>query len=234
MTTTTPSPTPAPSAPRTGIGGARVVSALQSQGAVITVVLAALLVLRRSAVRPPVRDGVQRSVRARGRRQVRSRRAGHDSGDHDRRHRPLGWRCRPAGRRGRRAAERARAARRHPRRGRRRHCRRSRERAPGDPAAPAAVHRDPRDAAGGAGSRRPALARRRSDRRRLQRVPGPRVVVAARSARGRARGSSCCTCSSRPSSGGRRSGARCWRSAATRTRRGSWACGSTWSRPPST
>jgi ribose transport system permease protein len=41
--TTTPTPAAAPSAPRTAVGSARVVSALQSQGAVITVVLAALL-----------------------------------------------------------------------------------------------------------------------------------------------------------------------------------------------
>jgi len=35
--TTTPAPAPAPSAPRTATGGARLIAALQSQGAVITV-----------------------------------------------------------------------------------------------------------------------------------------------------------------------------------------------------
>ena len=38
-----PSPAPEPSAPRTGVGGARFVASLQTQGAVITLVLAALL-----------------------------------------------------------------------------------------------------------------------------------------------------------------------------------------------
>src|SRR3954468_2121164 len=43
--TTTPTPAPAPSAPRTAVGGARLLGALQTQGAVITAVLAALLVV---------------------------------------------------------------------------------------------------------------------------------------------------------------------------------------------
>jgi galactofuranose transport system permease protein len=43
--TTTPPPAAAPSAPRTAVGGARLVAALQTQGAVITAVLAALLVV---------------------------------------------------------------------------------------------------------------------------------------------------------------------------------------------
>jgi ribose transport system permease protein len=42
--TTTPTPGPSPSAPRTTVGGPRLVAALQTQGAVITAVLAALLV----------------------------------------------------------------------------------------------------------------------------------------------------------------------------------------------
>src|SRR5256885_1629400 len=43
--TMTPTPAPAPSAPRTAAGGARLIAALQAQGAVITAVLAALLVV---------------------------------------------------------------------------------------------------------------------------------------------------------------------------------------------
>jgi galactofuranose transport system permease protein len=43
--TTTPTPAPAPSAPRTAVGGARLIAALQTQGAVISAVLAALLVV---------------------------------------------------------------------------------------------------------------------------------------------------------------------------------------------